>query len=164
MNTVVVDTNVPIVANGKTEQAPLGCVERCIERLALLRKKERLLLDNDMWILREYLDHLSPSGQPGPGDLFMKWVWTHQANTKHCMQIPITPETEPGSFQEFPEDPELKGFDPSDRKFVAVALASGFDPTILNASDTDWWEYRKPLERNNVRIDFLCPELMIKGI
>ncbi len=65
-----------------------------------------------------------------------------------------------GSYVDFPDDPDLAGFDLNDRKFVAVALASKLDPEILNASDTDWWIHRESLERNRVRIRFLCPQLM----
>ena len=61
---------------------------------------------------------------------------------------------------EFPDDPALTGFDSSDRKFVAVAVASEIQPALLNATDTDWWEYRVELERHGVNVHFLCPELM----
>lgn len=54
----------------------------------------------------------------------------------------------------------LENFDLTDRKFVAVALASGVDPPINNASDTDWWEFRDALARHRVTINFLCQELM----
>ncbi|HSU82609.1 MAG TPA: hypothetical protein VLR69_09330, partial [Thermoanaerobaculia bacterium] len=57
-------------------------------------------------------------------------------------------------------DPDLAAFDPSDRKFVAVAVASGEQPEILNASDTDWWHHREALSRHGVEVRFLCPQLM----
>lgn len=74
----------------------------------------------------------------------------------------LTPDPDRG-FREFPDDPELAGFDWDDRKFVAVALAVGADPAILNASDTDWWLGREGLERHGVQVVFLCPELMPDG-
>ena len=43
---------------------------------------------------------------------------------------------------------------------VAVARASGADPELLNATDTDWWHYREALKENGVNVVFLCPELM----
>lgn len=164
MKSVVVDTNVGLVANGKAEQASPECVLTCIDRFERIREKEKVLLDDGMYILHEYMSNLSMSGQPGMGDAFMKWVWENQANPGHCLQIHITPK-EPGSddFEEFPNDPDLRDFDMSDRKFVAVSIASGLNPPVLNASDKDWWEYRKPLERNGVQIDFLCPELMLRN-
>jgi len=65
---------------------------------------------------------------------------------------------DPDDFEEFPGDPELAGFDRSDKKFAAVAVTSENDPDVLNAVDADWWHYRQPLERHGVRIRFLCPD------
>jgi hypothetical protein len=160
MKAAVVDTNVPIVANGAANHATPDCVLRCVERLEEVRKKELVLLDDSFHILGEYMNHLSLSGQPGVGDFFMKWVWLNQSNPQYCLCIQITAQEGNDDFKEFPQDPDLENFDRSDRKFVAVALASRLDPPILNATDTDWWDYREPLRKNGVRVDFICPELM----
>jgi hypothetical protein len=85
----------------------------------------------------------------------------NQANPDWCEQIHLTPIADTSrDFEEFPSDPELARFDRSDRKWVAVARASADDPVILNAVDSDWWEYRDRLARHGVRIDFLCSHLM----
>jgi len=160
MRAVVVDTNVPVTANGMADHVSDYCVNNCIERLKQVRKKEVLLLDDGMRILQEYMGYLSPSGQPGFGDIFMKWVWNNQSNPKLCKIIPITSLDERPYFSEFPNDDELDGFDRSDRKFVAVAKASGLNPPIINATDTDWWDYHQPLQQNGIQIEFICPELM----
>ena len=76
------------------------------------------------------------------------------------MRVHITAQEGSDDFREFPQDPDLENFDRADRKFVAVALVSGLGPPILNATDTDWWDYREPLRRNGVTVDFICPELM----
>jgi hypothetical protein len=157
---VLLDTNVGVVANGKTSQATSECIETSIRELIRTREKKIVLLDEGGLILEEYRRHMSPSGQPGPGDAFFKWLWNNQSNKKVCCKVKITPTGDGGSFAEFPPDRELDGFDHSDRKFVAVAIASGKRPTILNSSDTDWWEYRHPLTRHGIIISFLCPELM----
>ncbi len=95
------------------------------------------------------------------GDAFFKWLWNNQVNPACCRQIKIVPDPLGDRvFEEFPDDPDLAGFDRSDRKFVAVALASEESPPILNASDTDWWEVRDALARHGVYPRFLCPELM----
>jgi hypothetical protein len=154
------DTNVAIVANGKTPQAGNQCVSTCISTLLDLREHHRLLLDAEGLILEEYRRHLSPAGQPGPGDAFFKWLWSNQSNPEYCRQVSIGPEVDGRGFQEFPDNPDLEGFDRSDRKFVALAIASEESPPILNAADTDWWEYREALSRNGVEVRFLCPELM----
>jgi hypothetical protein len=158
------DTNVAVVANGKTPQAGLGCVRLCIEELAEIHARRRMLIDDQRLILEEYRQHLSPGGQPGPGDAFFKWLWDNQRNPRYCEQIAITPTDDNGqSFAEFPDDPLLVDFDHSDRKFVAVALASGECPPICNAADTDWWEFRQSLSRHGIEVRFLCPELMNRG-
>jgi hypothetical protein len=102
---------------------------------------------------------LSLSGQPGMGDAFFKWVFQNQANSQVCETVEIHPRKGSDTdFEEFPKDPALAGFDPSDRKFVAVARTSARRPPILNAVDSDWWDFREPLRRNGVEVRFLCPE------
>ena len=162
---VIVDTNVAVVANGRgsSPQASSSCVLTCVGRLRDLQLHHTLVLDDGWRILREYLRDLSPTGQPGVGDAFLKWVLTNQANPARCAQVHITPRGSPqpeSEFCEFPDDPALDGFDPSDRKFVAVALAHADHPPILNAVDTNWWPYREVLCGHGVRVDFLCPDAM----
>jgi len=156
---VVVDTNVPLVANGKAEQADLECEVACVRKLIQIQSEQRTLLDDKMLIMGEYRRNLSQSGQPGVGDAFFKWLWENQANEQHCRTVPLTVHADRG-FVEFPDDARLSSFDLSDRKFVAVALASGTDPQVLNASDTDWWHDRQTLAEHGIQIVFLCPELM----
>ena len=157
----MVDTNVAVVANGRTPQAGIQCVETCVTTLIEIRDHHRLLVDEQGLILDEYRRHLSPSGQPGPGDAFFKWLWDNQGHLDHCRQVSITPmRAGSRSFNEFPDDPDLARFDREDRKFVAVAVASEEWPPILNASDTDWWDHWAALKRHGVEIRFLCPELM----
>jgi hypothetical protein len=80
-------------------------------------------------------------------------------NDQHCERVLLTPSADPArGFEEFPADPALRGFDRSDRKFVAVALASNLSPKVLNAVDSDWWNFQEPLRRHGVKVTFLCPE------
>jgi len=156
---VVVDTNVGVVANGRADQAGPECVLACVKALELVVSHGRLMLDDRMRIIREYQANLSPSGAPGVGDMFLKWVWQNYGNDAVCSQVVITEHAERG-FQEFPDDPALTGFDISDRKFVAVALTGADEAPVLNSSDTDWWNYKTALARHGITIHFLCPELM----
>ncbi|MCX7047699.1 MAG: hypothetical protein NTX50_19715 [Candidatus Sumerlaeota bacterium] len=159
MSAYVVDTNVPVVANGKSSHADPDCVIACICALAKVRKSGTIVLDDGMLILREYMNKLSMSGEPGPGDMFMKWVWSIQAVSSLCEQVRITPrQDDPHNFVEFPDDAGLARFDRSDRKFVAVALASANKPMVLNAVDSDWAHCHKALLRNRVMVTFLCPQ------
>jgi hypothetical protein len=159
MKAVVVDTNVPVSANGMANHIGEDCIINCIKRLKQIQKREVLLLDDGMLILQEYKSYLSPSGQPGVGDIFMKWVWNNQANPKHCKIVSITSIDKKPYFREFPNDEELDRFDPADRKFVAVAKASNLHPPILNATDSDWWYFQEPLYRHGIKVEFICPEL-----
>ena len=161
MNAFVVDTNVPVTANGRAEQAGAECILACVDALERIVQTGVIVLDDANHILGEYIRHLSMSGQPGVGDVFMKWVWQNQAVPARCERVRITPRGKAADdFEEFPDEPALAGFDRSDRKFVAVALASRNNPHILNAVDRDWWDYRMALEARNLRIRFLCPAVM----
>ena len=158
---VVVDTNVPLVANGKAEQAGLKCEDACVRKLIQVQAGRRTLVDDKRLIFKENLKRLSLSGQPGLGDSFFKWLWENQANPQHCRIVPVTGHDGRG-FAEFPDSARLSSFDRSDRKFVAVALASESSPKVLNAADTDWRDHRQALAENGVDVVCLCPELMEK--
>ncbi len=160
MTALVVDTNVPVVANRRSSHAGPACVLACIDALDDLRLHHKIVLDNLGRILEEYRNNLSARGQPGVGDAFFKWVWQNQGNTAHCEMVEICPRGSGEDYEEFPDDPELARFDHSDRKFVAVAIASRLDPNVLNATDTDWWHYRKCLKKHGVPVVFLCSDLM----
>ncbi len=163
----VVDTNVAVVANSarrrdsRTPQALFECASACVEILRQVRDSGVVVLDDAMEILDEYRRNLSPSGQPGVGDAFFKWLWSNQANPTKCLRVAIHRlKGETREYAEFPASPELERFDRSDRKFVAVALASGRKPLVLDATDRDWWEFRLPLRRHGLRLKFLCPDLV----
>lgn len=161
MADVVFDTNVPVVANGLAGQASKACVEACIDRLLQSRAEDVVLVDAGGLIFEEYQRYLAHRGQPGTGDAFFKWLWDNQANEAHCRRVPITSiHPDPRGFLEFPDDPRLATFDASDRMFVAVLVAAGSQPAIVNASDTDWWNARDVLAEHGVSIEFVCPELM----
>ena len=155
---VVVDTNVAVTANGDAEHASVTCQQQCVNCLVQVTAGQcRLVLDQCFEIFNEYRCELSLSGQPGVGDIFMKWVHDNQFNEDRCERVPLTASRSRG-FKEFPDDPDLRGFDPDDRKFVAVALASKYRPRILNAVDSDWWDFKAVLRRNGIRVTFLCDD------
>ena len=153
------DTNVAVVANGQHGQAGPSCRRNCVDALRRIQNDCLVLLDDKRLILDEYRKNLSPSGQPGLGDAFFKLLHDNQSNPEFCRTVAVNLHLDRG-FEEFPADPRLSSFDDDDRKFVAVARASGTNPEVLNASDTDWWQYRQELSEHGVRVVFLCPELM----
>ena len=156
----LIDTNVPLAANGKSDAEP-ACVLAAVQRLMQLRAGEKLVLDTGFLILKEYQNKLSPTGQPGVGDAFLLWAWRNHTNPQHCDLVALE-LAEDGSFAAFPADPDLAAFDLSDRKFVATALTHNANPPIVNATDTDWHKDHTPLTRNGVRVEFLCMEEMTK--
>lgn len=157
---VVVDTNVAKVASGRKEspQATPNCVNTCIKRLeGIVRGEEKLVLDNKWIIISEYKDNLRSSGEPGAGDRFLLWILRNK-DTK-CDLVSITPvDGSENEFEEFPDDPALENFDPDDRKFIAVALAHCEKPPILQAVDTQWWDFRDALRENGVTVEFICED------
>jgi hypothetical protein len=156
----IIDTNVLIAANGRDcPQVTPQCRLNSSQYLRNFQVQGIIVIDNRWLILNEYKHKVNQTGQPGIGDAFLKWVLTNQANFKRCEQIVINPLKD-SSFVEFPDDPELEKFDQSDRKFVAVALATPDRPPIVNAVDSDWLEFYEPLVKNGIKIQFLCPDVV----
>ncbi|MDE0044218.1 MAG: hypothetical protein OXT74_19430 [Candidatus Poribacteria bacterium] len=158
--TVIVDTNVAVVANGKSAQASGDCRTSCINRLLEITGGDvKLALDDQRRIIEEYRGNLSPIGQPGVGDAFLKWVETNWTNQDRCERVSISAiEGSDTEFEEFPDDPELKRFDPDDRKFVAVARKHPEKPPILQAVDSQWLDFQEALSRNGVTVEFICKD------
>jgi hypothetical protein len=157
----VIDTNVAVAANGRdAEHVSKDCQAKCARRLSWLRESGVIVLDDGWRIIGEYLRHLRSTGQPGPGDEFLRWVLRNQANPARCRTATISPRGDDAEdYEEFPDDAGLTAFDPSDRKFVAVSVACYPDEApICVASDRGWWRHREALARHGVVVEFLCPD------
>lgn len=157
----VVDTNVAKTANLTTQtelqsDVPDQCVFSCIEAIEHVVKKKGLVIDAGDEIFDEYRQQLTMSGQPGVGDKFMKWVHDNRWSLPDSQRVKITKNGE--SYDEFPEHQDLKNFDRSDRKFVAVSNAHSKKPTILQATDSKWWGWKDALNDVGITVRFLCPE------
>jgi hypothetical protein len=160
MERAVIDTNVAVVANclpGKNQQpeVPDACILRCIQFIDRITSEGMVVVDENWRILGEYLRNLRSSGQPGVGDRFLKWILRNQHDPTKCEIVTIT-ETSPGNFVQFPNDPNLQGFDPSDQKFVAVAAAHGAKPPIYYATDRNWPKYAPALAKHGITVIGLC--------
>ncbi len=162
---VVVDTNVPLTANKTTamndedmeDDAYINCVQKCIEAIETVIAGKCPVLDDGGEIFEEYSHKLSFSGgQPGVGDRFFKWIHDHQWDETKVERVAI-PHSD-GEYKHFPKHDDLKDFDPSDRKFVAVANAHADKPPILQAVDFMWWKFRSPLREAGITVRFLAPE------
>jgi hypothetical protein len=147
-----------VVANGHTPQASDACRSNCIALLESVRANSTVLVDSLDLIFSEYFDNLSVAGQPGLGDAFVRWLWDNQGYPEILLRVPIQPAAPPQYFAEFPTSDDLVGFDISDRKFVAVAIASGLNPSIYNAVDSDWWNYSESLAASGIQVINICPD------
>ena len=164
MSTVVIDTNVLMVANEDfpPEQADRDCVLTCIERLQAIqsgRGGERLVLDENGRLLDEYQHTLKSSKQPSTGHAFLHWLFQAGWDPARCERVVITCLDESNQvFAEFPVHPDLEHFDVADRKFVATANAHPGKPPLLQAVDAKWMGWETALRECGLTIEWICPE------
>ncbi|MGH8030456.1 MAG: hypothetical protein ACREO3_11040 [Arenimonas sp.] len=151
------DTNVPIVANGRPDpsrgghQPSIDCRKAAVMRLMTLMATGTVVLDLAGEIEDEYQRHLNPSGQPGVGDRFFLQVINSAPGRIERANLPLSAS---GDYEDFPTDPALVNFDHSDRKFAALSRREGIP--VVTATDSDWVEHRDALVANAVAIDFVC--------
>jgi len=154
----IVDTNVAIMANRATDpELPedlIDCAAACVNAISEITSNGGLVLDAGDEIFDEYRRNLSLSGQPGQGNLFMKWVHDNRQGLPDDDRVSITKDGD--SYEEFPTHSGLANFDLSDRKFVAVANAHPVKPPILEATDSKWWGWKDALDEAGIVVIFLC--------
>ncbi len=155
MTEVVVDTNVLLVANGAHVEVSPECRKSCVKRLEQIQQSGIVAIDDEWRILREYQKKTQPNQPKGVGDVFLKWLLRNLSNPARCHQVTLTEPTE-NRFTESPSEPLLANFDPSDRKFVAVAAAHPRRPPILQAADSKWLGWEAALKTHHVVVDFIC--------
>lgn len=153
----VVDSNVLISANGKSDQANDTCLEKCVDILLEVSSSGSLALDNGNEILSEYSRYCNYSGKPGVGDLFFAWAVDNQYTT--CRLVPLTLHEDRG-FEEFPDTQALAKFDRSDRKWIATALGCTPTATIYNAVDSDYAQHAQALADAEIPVTELCPDCL----
>jgi hypothetical protein len=152
----LLDTNVPRLANGTDDVSLMTVADKCIDVVMDIVRRGGLVLDDGDRIFDEYRGNLSLAGQPGIGDMFMRWVHDNRWNEAMCCRVPVTCTDETAqSFAEFPTSPGLADFDVNDRKFVAVANAHPAKPPIVEAVDYKWWGWKDALTQAGVRVLFV---------
>lgn len=164
MNAVVVDTNVILVAKGMSEQACHECVVECQERLnEIIEGSERVVIDDNWVILREYIDYLEDDDSPADprsGTHFLEWFIRNYKNPEVCVLVPITPSEDRSSFEELPDAFSL--FDSDDHKFIAVAVVYEDvyqqKATILQSVDSQWYGSQNLFIENGLIVEFICEE------
>lgn len=151
----VIDTNVPIAANGQNRGGGPPVAAECqrnairfLERV--LKNRESVVLDEAGNIEDEYRRHLNPKGQPGVGDRFYQRLC--QDWTLHP-RVPL-PKRCNGEYRDLPQPVIASGFDPGDRKFAALAKRENVP--VVNAVDGDWIKARTLLAAHGIRVKFIC--------
>jgi hypothetical protein len=152
----VADTNVPIVANGRPDPEDprpptVACRIACVEFLLMLVRDGLVLLDAAGEIQDEYRRHLNPRGQPGVGDRFYQVV-LH--NAPHLVERCDLPRRADGQYADLAESLIDIAFDPSDRKFAAMARREAVP--VYNATDSDWVNAAHTLASEAIEIQHLC--------
>lgn len=149
----VMDTNV-LASVGKLppdDEIEANCIIACIEWFKVFREGDenyKLAVDIGWKILNEY------RGQVKQGSLAERYL-------NELLSQPITRL----EFVKIEYDDNGNAIlksdimdDPSDRKFVAVALHFNPPALIINATDTDWEESKEKLVKNNIIVQELCPK------
>ena len=147
----VIDTNVPIVANGKDGAISIDCRLAAVKLLQKAIENGRIILDNAGEIQEEYRRHLDSRGQPGVGDRF--YMEVINSHPDKVTRVDVKKRAD-GEFEDLPQAIIDADFDPSDRKFAAVARKA--NAKVYNAVDSDWIEKRAIIEANGIIIVFLC--------
>ena len=80
---------------------------------------------------------------------------TRSSNSDGTATVTPTHDTSRG-FDELP----INSLDPSDRKFLAVAVVA--EASILNAADSDWNDHRELLAELAVSVKQLCPAYAVR--
>ncbi|MGE3916725.1 MAG: hypothetical protein AB7F78_13610 [Hyphomicrobiaceae bacterium] len=147
----VIDTNVPIVANGNEKNVSVDCRIAAVETLRNALSKGKIFMDSSGAIQEEYRRYLNPRGQPGVGDMFYREVINSHPDRVVRVNLEMRAD---GEYEDLPQAIIDSNFDPSDRKFAAVAIKA--NAKVYNAVDTDWLEKRQIIEANGIKIVFVC--------
>jgi hypothetical protein len=163
MTRKILDTNVIIQADGsQSPQTAAQCIELC-RRLLFQCTTDNFQIVIDAGphgsdILAEYQNKLSYYGG-SYGEMFVRWLLNNLGDEKHVFQVPLT-RTEEDTYQEFPDDPDLRKFDPRDRKWIAAGAAhylyEGKIAPIVQSADVKWRAFVATFAKYHVQVDFLC--------
>jgi hypothetical protein len=152
----IVDTNVAIVANGKSKDVSIERRIKSIDYLEDVFQNGRLIVDHGGLIEEEYRKHLSV-GQPGVGNRFLQQFF--QVRVDRLVREEITP-VKGNHFQEMKFTGGLKKFDISDRKFAALSKKTKVAVSIC--VDSDWVDFAEELGQQGVKVTFICGDAPAK--
>lgn len=146
----VVDTNVPLVIRFP-EQHPRMLADACEQLLDdIITEGRPVITDAAGEIIEEYFHQLNYSGAPTLGDAFAKWVFDNRWTWTDTARPDIHPA---GPYEYGVLGGDDADFDPTDRKFIAVAKVAG--APIHQAADTKWLDWGAALARHAVEVRFV---------
>lgn len=156
MTRCVVDTNVPIVANGGADPnnarpPSISCRIAAVTFLKELLGVGTVLLDLEGQIQEEYRSYLRPSGQPGVGDRFYQVILHSSPSLVERVELPRRSD---GEYVHLPQSLIDEKFDPSDRKFAALAQRENVP--VFHATDRGWINHAETLAAEGIQVEHLC--------
>lgn len=156
MNHRVIDTNVMVAADDSepptsATHLSLACRQNAVTWLrSFLQFRHRLVIDLDHKILSEYRRNVQSGGN------FRSYFLRDTLQLALVDWVRIVFDT--NGHAQLPEELVTVVHDYEDRKFVAVALAHGHRPPIVNAADTDWLSCEHMLQRYNIECIHICEQ------
>jgi hypothetical protein len=154
MKNGIIETNIFAGANGIADHLSEEEKNECILFISKYIKDSITYIDTSNAMFSEYKKYCSFSGKPNIGDYFFKWLWDNQNNKQKCTRVEIHPlDDKYFDFRELAQYKKLKKFDKSDKKFIAVCIAAEKVPTIYNACDSDWDEYKEVFDEYDITIE-----------
>lgn len=154
----IVDTNVWVMLGNipPDNEIERECVLACIQwgkRFNESGEEYKIAVDMKWKILTEYRNNIRE------GSLAQQYLNT--LLSQPIMRLvfkPIQYDDNDHAIIDVDLDTDDQKFDPSDKKFVAVALAFDDPPPIINATDTDWEKHKVPIEAAGITVHSLCPD------
>ena len=157
----IIDTNVPRIAQDNQHMS-VECSQACSDFMVeVMLGKHTLVLDNQEHILTEYRRHFTASTQATIGNRFLIWYFNNRSDGSRVKEVPITHLGE-GDYSEVPQAVVDCGFDVSDRKWVAVAVANKRLAPIVQVADSKWIGWLPNLVAENIQVKFLCKAELAK--
>jgi hypothetical protein len=144
------------VANGRSEPGhprppSISCRIAAVRFLEAVLRSGTVLIDLAGEIQAEYRTYLNAKGQPGVGDRFYQEVINSAPNK--IERIDLVKDAN-GEYIDLPRQLILAKFDPSDRKFAALAKRG--KAQVANATDSDWLIHLLILKQNGIVVNFIC--------
>lgn len=156
MNYYVIDANVMLTAGKRLADIPdelLECWRGCIDFIRnIIHEKAKIVVDDAWEVLKEYDNTRTIIGYPNASGNFYQYVMTNQMQHLSFIHLNKTGEYE---YEKYPDDQNLKSFDRSDKKYIALAYNHDNKPPIIEATDSKWWGIKKNLEAQGIGLQFV---------